>query len=134
MRWPWSPQSGCVGHGRRVPLALGKHHGVHPVSGLSSRKPLILLMQSHAPSFWGSWPQEALVVDRQDYECSRSCGSWLGRIFLSVCATSPTCMSGAQSAGLGAPLGTLVSSLTCSLLEADLEIMSLLKQGHVLLC
>lgn len=44
------------------------------------------------------------------------------------------CKSGAQSTGLGAPLGTLVSSLTRSLLEADLEIMSLLKQGHVLLC
>lgn len=46
---------------------------------------------------------------------------------------APPAKSGFQSTGLGAPVGILMLCLISSLLEADLEIMSLLKQGHVLL-
>lgn len=31
-RWPSPPQPSGVGHGRWAPLALGKQHGIHPVS------------------------------------------------------------------------------------------------------
>lgn len=31
-RWPSPPQPSGLGHGRRVPLALGEQRGIHPVS------------------------------------------------------------------------------------------------------
>lgn len=132
-RWPSPPRPSGVRHGRWVPLAVGKQHGIHPVRptdchprSLWSCRCCLL-----SPATGALDPRKPWAGDRRAYKRSRSSGSWIGRILVSACATSPTCRSGSQSIGLGAPLGTPMSSLVSSFLEADLE-TSLLQQGPVL--